>query len=117
MIKDPYGRPVTSLRVSITHRCNLRCFYCHWEGQDYNDHSEMTPKELQRIVGVAASFNVRKSALIEHLRCGYIDTEDRLHEEGKLVCPKCKRELVSQDTDHRKAGIWRQSATSPTKTA
>src|ERR1035437_3606642 len=25
---DPYGRAMTYLRVSVTDRCNLRCFYC-----------------------------------------------------------------------------------------
>lgn len=32
-LRDSCGRPVTSLRVSVTDRCNLRCFYCHNEGQ------------------------------------------------------------------------------------
>lgn len=63
MIKDPYGRPVTSIRISITQRCNLRCFYCHREGEDYGGHTEMTPEEIQRIVGVVASFSIRKVKL------------------------------------------------------
>src|SRR3989338_8105261 len=28
MLADPYGRRITSLRVSVTDRCNLRCVYC-----------------------------------------------------------------------------------------
>ena len=64
MIKDPYGRPVTSMRISITQRCNLRCFYCHREGEGYNGHTEMTPEEIQRIVGVAAFFSITKVKLI-----------------------------------------------------
>lgn len=28
VLRDRYGRTVTYLRVSITDRCNLRCFYC-----------------------------------------------------------------------------------------
>jgi len=27
-ILDQYGRPLGSLRVSVTDRCNLRCEYC-----------------------------------------------------------------------------------------
>ena len=27
-LRDRYGRVVTYLRVSVTDRCNLRCFYC-----------------------------------------------------------------------------------------
>lgn len=52
------------------------------------------------------SFNVRKSSLIEHLKCGYIDTEDHFRETTGLVCPRCKKELVEPDVDYRKAGIW-----------
>lgn len=52
------------------------------------------------------SFNVRKSALIEHLPCGYIDTEDHFKKGGRLVCPRCGKELTRPEVDHRKAGIW-----------
>ena len=30
---DPRGRRLTHLRLSVTERCNLRCVYCHREGQ------------------------------------------------------------------------------------
>jgi len=52
------------------------------------------------------SFNVKKSSLIEHIPCGYIDTEDRFLAEDKLVCPKCGKELIKPDVDYRKAGVW-----------
>jgi len=52
------------------------------------------------------SFNVRKSALIEHLQCGYIDTEDHFERNDSLTCPRCGKELIKQDGDYRKAGIW-----------
>lgn len=52
------------------------------------------------------SFNIIKSALIEHLRCGYIDIEDRFTREEKLLCPKCNKELVKPEVDFRRAGIW-----------
>ena len=34
MTPDRFGRPLRSLRVSVTDRCNLRCQYCMPE-QDY----------------------------------------------------------------------------------
>jgi hypothetical protein len=52
------------------------------------------------------SFDVRKSSLIEHLPCGYIDTEDHFKQEDKLVCPRCGKALAKPDVDYRKAGIW-----------
>lgn len=63
MIKDSYERTVASVRISITQRCNLRCFYCHQEGEGSGGHIEMAPEEIQRIAGVAASFGITKVKL------------------------------------------------------
>jgi len=63
MLTDPYGRPVESIRISVTQRCNLACFYCHLEGETPQNGTEMTPKEIQGIVNVAASFGVSKVKL------------------------------------------------------
>ncbi|MFP3984992.1 MAG: hypothetical protein ACLFU9_03365 [Candidatus Bathyarchaeia archaeon] len=52
------------------------------------------------------SFNVRKSSLIEHLQCGYIDAEERFKKGEQLVCPKCGKKLSKPEVDYRKAGIW-----------
>lgn len=52
------------------------------------------------------SFNVKKSALIEHVQCGYIDTEDHFKKGDKLVCPRCSKELTKPDVDYNRAGIW-----------
>jgi hypothetical protein len=52
------------------------------------------------------SFDVKKSALIEHIKCGYIDTEDHFQKDGKLVCPKCNKELTNPDVDYHRAGVW-----------
>jgi hypothetical protein len=52
------------------------------------------------------SIDIKKSALIEHIKCGYIDIEDKFQNQNKLICPKCKTELVRPDLDYNKAGIW-----------
>jgi transcription elongation factor Elf1 len=52
------------------------------------------------------SFNIQKSSLIEHVKCGYIDVEDSFCKENKLVCPKCHEELKKPDVDYRRAGVW-----------
>ncbi len=52
------------------------------------------------------SFDVKKSALIEHIKCGYIDTEDHFQKEDKLACPKCNKELTNPDLDYHRAGVW-----------
>lgn len=52
------------------------------------------------------SFDVQKSSLIEHIQCGYIDTEERFRTDDKLVCPRCNKTLTKVDKDYRKAGVW-----------
>ena len=56
-LKDKYGREVTSIRVSVTSRCNLNCFYCHNEGQ-MNEGKEMTAEEIRRILKVASKLGI-----------------------------------------------------------
>jgi len=56
---DPFGRHVSSLRVSVTQRCDLACFFCHREGE-HDPGKEMTPGEIGRIVEVAAELGVTK---------------------------------------------------------
>ena len=57
---DPYGRVITSLRVSITKKCNLNCIYCHQEGENSNPEREISSDVIARIVTAAAGFGVRK---------------------------------------------------------
>jgi len=56
---DPYGRLVSSLRVSVTQRCDLACFFCHREGE-HDPGKEMTHTEIGRIVEVASELGVTK---------------------------------------------------------
>ncbi len=56
-LTDSYGRKISSLRVSITNRCNLRCIYCHSEGES-DSGSEITVAEVAQIARVAAKHGV-----------------------------------------------------------
>jgi cyclic pyranopterin phosphate synthase len=65
-LKDNYGRPLLNLRVAITRRCNLRCQYCHREGEEgttENDEAEITIDEIVRIVRIAVRLGVTKVKL------------------------------------------------------
>jgi cyclic pyranopterin phosphate synthase len=59
---DRYKRPVISLRISITNRCNVKCFYCHHDGIVAEDY-EMTPKEIYRVAKIAKEIGVDKIRL------------------------------------------------------
>jgi cyclic pyranopterin phosphate synthase len=61
MLRDPCGRPVTNLRISVTQECNQRCIYCHREGERPGKKGDrLTPKELERVAKVAASLGIGK---------------------------------------------------------
>ena len=52
------------------------------------------------------SYDIQKSSLIEHVKCGYMDVESNFRKGDKYVCPKCHEELRKIDVDYRKAGVW-----------
>jgi len=62
---DTFGRPLETLRVSITDRCNFRCVYCMPKEAFGRDHAFLDRKELlsfeeiERIVRVFAGLGVR----------------------------------------------------------
>jgi cyclic pyranopterin phosphate synthase len=65
---DNCGRPLLNLRISITQRCNLRCDYCHKEGEEVTSCSrgtaeEMTVDEIVRIAGIAVSLGIARIKL------------------------------------------------------
>ncbi|HEY4217584.1 MAG TPA: GTP 3',8-cyclase MoaA [Gemmatimonadaceae bacterium] len=65
MTSDALGRPLRSLRISVTDRCNLRCRYCmpeesyEWLPRD----DLLTFEEIARLAGVFASLGVDRVRL------------------------------------------------------
>jgi GTP 3',8-cyclase len=60
MLMDPYGRVITSLRISITQRCNLNCIYCHEEGEEGNPEREVSLDTIVKTITMATEFGVKK---------------------------------------------------------
>jgi len=64
MLFDNCGRPTNNLRISLTQRCNLRCVYCHREGESSGSaSSEMSVNEVLRIAKVAVSLGISRIKL------------------------------------------------------
>src|SRR3954452_10629009 len=59
---DSFHRVHDNLRISVTDRCNIRCFYCMPETDvQFVDRSEILDfEELERFVRVAAGLGIRK---------------------------------------------------------
>jgi GTP 3',8-cyclase len=61
-VRDRYGREASDLRISLTQRCNLRCVFCHMEGQPHAT-EELTPAQIERVVRVASGMGVDRVKL------------------------------------------------------
>jgi GTP 3',8-cyclase len=65
-LHDTFGRPLETLRISITDRCNFRCVYCMPKevfGREYAflERSQLLSlEEIARVAGVFAQLGVRK---------------------------------------------------------
>ncbi len=64
-LRDRLGRPLGSLRVSVTDRCNMRCSYCMPEAEyEWLPRAQiLTFEEITRLVGVFAGLGVTKVRL------------------------------------------------------
>jgi len=59
---DSFGRVHDNLRVSVTDRCNIRCFYCMPEsGVEFVERSEILDfEEIERFARIAAKLGITK---------------------------------------------------------
>ena len=64
-LKDGFGRIHDNLRISVTDRCNIRCFYCMPEdGVQFMDRAEiLTFEEIERFVRAAVPLGISKLRL------------------------------------------------------
>ena len=61
---DPYGRPITYLRVSVTDRCDFRCVYCMAEEMTFLPKAELlTLEELETVCRRFMAVGTRKIRL------------------------------------------------------
>ncbi|HBH35997.1 MAG TPA: GTP 3',8-cyclase MoaA [Gammaproteobacteria bacterium] len=62
---DPFGRRVEYVRLSVTDKCNMRCFYCIPKG--FTDFEEpdnwLTFDEVERLMGIFADLGVKRLRL------------------------------------------------------
>ncbi len=58
---DPFARPITYLRVSVTDRCDFRCTYCMAEHMQFLPKRDLlTLEELDRLCSAFVGLGVRK---------------------------------------------------------
>jgi cyclic pyranopterin phosphate synthase len=64
-LKDSYGRPIRDLRVSVTDRCNFRCFYClpHGEPPIAPKEQMLSYEEMEYVCDIFVSLGIEKIRL------------------------------------------------------
>ncbi|MBK6976825.1 MAG: GTP 3',8-cyclase MoaA [Cytophagaceae bacterium] len=62
MLTDNHGRPINYLRLAVTDRCNLRCFYCMpHDGIDFLPKNHLLSyEEMIRLVSILAKMGISK---------------------------------------------------------
>jgi cyclic pyranopterin phosphate synthase len=65
VLADSYGRQIRDLRVSLTDRCNFRCFYClpHGEPPMSPKNQTLSFEEIERACAVFVSLGIEKLRL------------------------------------------------------
>src|SRR5947207_12255087 len=64
-LRDSYNRPIRDLRVSLTDRCNFRCFYClpHGEPPIAPKEQMLTYEEIEYVCGIFVELGIEKIRL------------------------------------------------------
>src|SRR5437660_9566644 len=64
-LRDSYNRPIRDLRVSLTDRCNFRCFYClpHGEPPIAPKEQMLSYEEIEFVCEIFVSLGIEKIRL------------------------------------------------------
>ena len=62
ILYDNHGRPINYVRLAVTDRCNLRCFYCMpEEGINYVPKAELLSyEEMEKTIRLLVSMGIDK---------------------------------------------------------
>jgi cyclic pyranopterin phosphate synthase len=90
MLTDSYGRQIKDLRVSLTDRCNFRCFYCLPNGEPPLARKEtiLTFEEIVEISEIFVSLGIEKIRLTGGEPLLRKDVESLVEKIAELKNPK-----------------------------
>ena len=52
------------------------------------------------------TFDITKTFLFEHLKCGKVGSSDEFAKDEKIICPKCQTVLHDFGVEYRSVGAW-----------
>jgi cyclic pyranopterin phosphate synthase len=109
-LQDQFGRQITDLRISVTDRCNFRCFYCRSaDPENYQAHDQtLSWAEFERLGRVFHGLGIRKVRVtggeplvregVENFIAGLAKTgfEDlSMTTNGHLLSQRCEKLLAA----------------------
>ncbi len=82
ILTDSYNRTISNVRIAVTSACDLRCIYCHREGEGENGctrddrPSQMSKEEISELISVFAELGIKTIKITggePHLRPDLLD--------------------------------------------
>lgn len=103
-------------RISVTNRCNLNCAFCHREGNQSRDTSELSPGEVETACKAALSLGFQKVKLTGGEPTLHSDIYDLIERLSRLNIPDLSMitngtRLASQSDRLWRAGLRRLNVT------
>jgi cyclic pyranopterin phosphate synthase len=100
LLKDSYGRAIRDLRVSLTDRCNFRCFYClpHGEPPIAPKEEMLSYEEIEYVCDIFVSLGIEKIRLTGGEPMMRRDIETIIAKLSKLKTMSDKLQLVANDS-------------------
>src|SRR5258705_2913624 len=99
LLKDSYGRPIRDLRVSLTDRCNFRCFYClpHGEPPIAPKEQMLSYEEIEYVCEIFVALGIEKIRLTGGEPMMRRDIETIIRKLAKLKVPAVSDKLQFVD--------------------
>ena len=107
MLKDSHNRIIRDLRVSLTDRCNFRCFYCLPNGEPPLARKEtiLTFEEIVEICEIFVSLGIEKIRLTGGEPLLRKDVESLVEKIAALKVPSSKFQVPSFNDSNPKSEI------------
>ncbi|MGI8543403.1 MAG: GTP 3',8-cyclase MoaA [Aridibacter sp.] len=107
MLRDAHNRIIRDLRVSLTDRCNFRCFYCLPNGEPPLARKDtiLTFEEIEKICEIFVSLGIEKIRLTGGEPMLRRDIEILIEKLARLKVQSPKSKVQSPKKDNRKSQI------------
>ena len=103
LLKDSYNRPIRDLRVSLTDRCNFRCFYClpHGEPPIAPKEQMLSYEEIEYVCEIFVELGIEKIRLTGGEPMMRQDIEVIIGKLAKLKKPTSDKLQFVDDADQK----------------